>query len=169
MSSDKLTHMTHLSLLVLLIGDWNCRPGQSSQWAHCSCWDTQLSLTCHCEDPPIILRFSSLLAKNQSHRNSHCCKKIYCPAWGPVTKESLCFLSSVCVCMFVYIYECRVCQCVRPQGVESMCMCAALTLCSALPPDCIRINCTASKWSSISPNPSPFLFLLSMCVCVRAR
>lgn len=63
---------------------------------------------------------------------------------------------------------CTVCRCVRPQGVDSMSMCAALTLCSALPPDCIRINCTASKWSSISPNSSPSLFLLSVyaLICV---
>lgn len=67
-----------------------------------------------------------------------------------------------CICK---AYAQGVSTCASPGRGEYMSVCAALTLCSALPPDCIRINCTASKWSSISPNSSPPLPQY-VCVCV---
>lgn len=48
--------------------------------------------------------------------------------------------------------------CASPGRGGRVRVCAALTLCSALPPDCIRINCTASKSASISHNHLLILF-----------
>lgn len=114
MSSDKLTHMTHLSLLALLIGDWNCRSSQSSQWTHCSCWDTPLSLTdIQCINALFLIHHLSDILfyyLKSTQKVFATLKKIHCLAWSMETKESVCLISRVCVCLYIH----------RVQGV-SMC------------------------------------------------
>lgn len=109
MSWDKLTHMTHLSLLALFLrfGDWNCRSGQSSQWAHCSRWDTHtLSLTQNkIRQSPC--RFFKISTRQKVTEIAVWIVR----KWGPVTKKSVCYLSreSVCACLYICVQGVSMC------------------------------------------------------------
>ena len=169
MSWDKLTHMTHLSLLALFSIWWlklSLRPEQPMSTllvlghAH-----TLLNME---QDPTIsIWIFLISIGQRVSEIAVWIVRK-----WSSLRSRDReeCVFSHQrkCVRVFVYMRAGCVDVCV-PRAWRVMWMCAALTLCSALPPDCIRINCTASKWSSISPNSSPPLPPQYVCVCVCVR